>query len=100
MEGSGRRGATFILWRALADWAAVCRSGKYPTWTNKGSLPYYQVEGFEDASAELEAFFRSDWCEELADASGSYLAYLGQVEAIKDAGGAWSERRAWTWGKP
>ncbi len=90
-----------ILFRALLDWAAVCRSGDYPVWAGEGqrSLPYWEVEKFEDASAELEVFFRSAWCEELADVGGSYLAYLQQVKAIHDCKGEWYERRAWEWAK-
>lgn len=92
--------ANNILFRALLDWAAVCRSGDYPVWAGEGkrSLPYWKVERFEDASAELEVFFRSGWARELADVSGSYLAYLEQVKEIKDCGGDWHERRPWEWG--
>ena len=94
-HNGGIVGATYILWRALLDWAAVCKDGYYPTWSGCGPIPYWEVESFEDASAELETFFRSAWCEELADATGSYLAYLQKVREIKDSGGDWHERRPW-----
>jgi len=94
--------ASNILFRALLDWAAICRSGDYPVWSGDGqrSLPYWQVAGFEDACVELKEFFYSDWCKELARAAGgdgSYYAYLEQVGEIKASGGDWHERRAWKW---
>ena len=103
MTGRDSRGITIVelainvLFRALLDWAAICRRGDYPDWSGPGqrSLSYWQVEGFEDARAELEAFFRSDWCQELADAEGGYLAYLQTVKEIKDCDGAWGKRRSW-----
>ena len=88
--------ARFILWRALKDWSEVCAKGSYPT-PGKRVRAYYEMLGFSSAAAELEAFFRSPWCEELADASGGYLAYLQTVQEIKDSGGDWHKRRPWVW---
>ena len=92
--------ASNILFRALLDWAAICRSGDYPVWSGDGqrSLPYWQVAGFEDACVELKEFFYSDWCRELADALGGYLAYLQTIKEIRDSGGNWHKRRPWVWG--
>ena len=84
-----------VLWRALADWARVCATGRYPRYS---VLDWAQLMGFEDEAAELEHFFRSAYCQALADAvwdggEGGYLAYLRNVKSIKDSGGVWRRRR-------
>ena len=89
-----RKLVSSLLFRALRDWAAVCRDGSYLTWGGeRGPVPCWQRKGFEDARAELEAFFRSEWCRELADFEGGYVAYLQTVKEIKDSGGVWNKRR-------
>ena len=87
-----------IMWRALADWARLCRVGHCPSWPTRD---WYGLLGFASETEELEVFFRSGWCEELANVAGGdggYLAYLQQVQEIRDCGGAWDKRRSWKLG--